>query len=341
MVVGLIEGFARHWATSCILTHGPVPPFDPTFGEAFMTKTPDIALFTCTFSGDREYFRLLCESIDRHAPDFVHVAAVPKHELHLFREFTGEKRRIISMEDFLPSGVHRIPLPPRSWRKKLGVLVRDQYWVRPNLRVNGWVMQQIVKFEASRTLGHSVVVHLDSDTVLIRDLKVGDFVTKGRARLFRETFDTKYDDHQVWVEECARMLALTGEIPKDVHYVGWPVVWHQGVIEALKAQIEKLHEGDWRHNLIRMKMLSEYHLYGLYYEFIHEPKVEHYLNNEKQMILRTLEGPADLTSEVPDVIGEIGPDTIGCCLQSTLSASIEERRAVSDALREAAKRGAS
>ena len=304
-----------------------------------MTNTPDIALFTCTYSGDREYFRLLCESIDRHAAHFTHMVAVPKRELHLFREFAGPNRKIVFEEDYLPKGVYRIPMPPRSWRRKLGVLVRDQFWVRPNRRVTGWILQQIVKLEASRRLGKSAVVHLDSDTVLIRDLTAEDFVRDGRARLFREVFKTKYDDHQVWVSECARVLGLTGEVPTDVHYVGWPVVWNSSVIEALKTKIETLHDGDWRLNLMRMKMLSEYHLYGLYYEFIHEPKVEHYLNDEKQMILRTFEDTTKSIAEEADIIGEIGPDTIGCCVQSTLSVSIEDRRAVSDALRVAAKRG--
>jgi len=306
-----------------------------------MTQPHDIALFTCTFSGDHDNFRLLCESIDQHAAHFSHVAAVPKHELPLFREFATKNRRFVSQEDFLPSGVHRIPLPPRSWRKKLGVLLRDQYWVRPNLRVNGWVMQQIVKFEASRTLGHSVIVHLDSDTVLIRDLTPEDFVENGRARLFRETFETTFDDHQVWVDECAHLLALKGEIPENVHYVGWPVVWHSGVIDALKSQIEALHPGDWRHNLIRMKMLSEYHLYGIFYEFLHDPKAEHFLTNEKQMVARTFEGDTGLTHELSGITEEISASTIGCCLQSTLSATLDERRAVSDALRKTASFSAS
>lgn len=305
-----------------------------------MTNTADIALFTCTYSGDWENFRLLCESIDHHAAGFTHVVAVPKRELHLFQEFGGPNRKIVFQEDYVPSGVHRIPMPPRSWRRKLGILVHDQFWVRPNRRVTGWVLQQIVKLEASRSLRKRAVVHLDSDTVLIRDLTVEDFVTDDRARLFREVFNTKYADHQAWIDECARLLELTGEIPPDVHYVGWPVVWNSNVIEALKTKIEALHDGDWRLTLMRMKMLSEYHLYGLFYEFIHEPKVEHYLNDEKQMILRTFESAADLIGEQANIVGEIGPETIGCCVQSTLSTSIEDRRAVSDALREAAKRDA-
>ncbi len=55
----------------------------------------DATLVTCSFAGDRELCRLLCESIDRFVPETIgHALFVPARDIGLFAGLATRRRAI-------------------------------------------------------------------------------------------------------------------------------------------------------------------------------------------------------------------------------------------------------
>lgn len=291
----------------------------------------DVVLVTCSYAPDLEIFAMLCESIDRHATDYLHVVAVPRRDMRAFAHFASARRRIVPQEAFLPRGSFRVPMPPRGWRRTLGFPSRDQFWLAPFRRVSGWTMQQVVKLEAARTLDREIIVHLDSDTVLIRPLRIEDLAQGESVRLFRSELRIPLADHQAWARDCARALGIpeAGELPRD--FVTWPVVWRRSVVEALKARIER-NGGDWGRILTGVGLLSEYHLYGLFCEFLYPERSAHFASDEELMLTRTFFDHGGAALDAGALAADLRPAHVGCCLQSTLAYPSEARRAAIAAL---------
>jgi hypothetical protein len=229
-------------------------------------KTP-VTLITLSFAGDLESCRLLCETVDRFAPDGAqHLLAVPAADLPLFRPLAGRRRTLIAEDELLPGWLRKMPLPGPAWRRRLGLPRRNVYLSFRGRPVRGWIAQQIMKFNAAAGAGTDLVLHLDSDTAFVRPLPMEAMVRDGRLRLSR--FPGAADDpmHAPWHRAASTLLGLS---PSDYHgadFIDSFVTWRRGNVRGLLSRIGEITGRDPIAALAATRDFSEYLLYGIYCE---------------------------------------------------------------------------
>jgi hypothetical protein len=223
-------------------------------------------LVTCSFAGDWELCRLLCESVDRFVPESIgHALFVPARDLRLFADLATRRRVIASQESLLP-GFWKAPLPPPRWREMLGLPRRDIYLTPFSAPVRGWIAQQIMKIAAAAAAPAEIVVHADSDCVFVRPLLPAHLARGGRARFQAEPVEAGLASHRPWYEAAARLLGLPEADYYRADYIDQILVWRRSVARGLIDRLETVAGRDWRVTLARAPRFAEYVLYGVYAE---------------------------------------------------------------------------
>jgi hypothetical protein len=98
------------------------------------------SLVTCSYSGDFEACRLLCESVDRYVPDTIHHSLfVPAGDMELFSDLASSRRTIAAQESLLPRWFYKLPMPGQPWRALLRLPRRNIYLTPYSLPVRGWI----------------------------------------------------------------------------------------------------------------------------------------------------------------------------------------------------------
>lgn len=300
--------------------------------------TLNCVILTCSYGPDRDYFRILCESIDRHAPAFKHIGLVPRRDLKLFKHFAGPRREIMAQEDFLPRGVWNMPMPPVPLRRFLRLPQRDQFFTRSGLRASGWVMQQLIKFRLCTELEVDVIVNIDSDAALIRDFQIEDHCQGTKVRLFREPCTINPD--ALWRRSATSLLNLREKAPKDpLNYVTLPTFWRRPVMQGMLDHLEAVHGAPWHEPLIRTKHISDDNLYGHYWNFVYTKDDAHFATDRQLMTIKAFTDGAPLQVNLRGFVDTLQPSHLLACVQSTIRHSAEERRAFIDALRDVAQEG--
>jgi hypothetical protein len=121
---------------------------------------------------------LLNRSLEACAPGFEHWIIVDRGDLPLFRSLQSNRTTVLTKEDVLPVWVHRVDT------LKLGL--RSNIWLQARGRpIRGWLLQQLVKLAVARTLTADVLLHADSDVVLLRPFSEELLVDgEGKVRLY-------------------------------------------------------------------------------------------------------------------------------------------------------------
>jgi hypothetical protein len=107
--------------------------------------------------------------------------------------------------------------------------------------VQGWHVQQIVKLQATASLPLDVAVHLDSDTVFVRDFDVGAWAVGGATQFLSEPggIVADLDGHPKWLETAHRLLGLEPPRLPAADYIGQLIAWRQDATKSLLVRIER------------------------------------------------------------------------------------------------------
>lgn len=293
---------------------------DPVVSAAQSTAE----LITCSYSGDLESCRLLCESVDRFAsPQIRHRLYVPKRDFPLFAGFVTDHRTIAAQEDLLPPWFRKVPLPRprvRAWFH----LPRRNVYLTPYGLVRGWIAQQIMKVSATLKSTSDVVAHIDSDNFFIRPLSPSLFIERGKVRFYAGTETLGLKTHQPWYTTGARLLGLDGSDFYTADYIDQFITWRPSVVELMVRRIEETAGENWAAALARTPHFAEYVLYGLFVERV--MGIERAgLTLQTHSLSHTAWAEEGHEQNWSGFVASLLPHHVDCAIQSTLPMSIEER----------------
>ena len=144
---------------------------------------------------------------------------------------------MITTEEVLPLWVRRLNL------RKVGL--RSNLWVQARGKpVRGWLIQQMVKLAIAEVVTADVVVHADSDVVLLRAFEPESLVDReGRVRLYVEpaAIGESLLNHVEWhrtPRSCWRSVGTELPVPDFITSL---VPWKRENATALLAHIEANH----------------------------------------------------------------------------------------------------
>jgi hypothetical protein len=287
------------------------------------------SLVTCSFRGDFEVCRLLCESIDRFAPESIgHIIYVPPGDLSLFGDLASARRQIISEETLLPRWFWKLPMPAPRWRALLRLPRRNIYLTPFSPPVRGWIVQQMMKIAATAAAKTDIVAHVDSDNALVRPLNLDHFVRDGKVRLYRDPEKVELDSHRVWHAAAGRLLGLPPRDFYDAEYIDSFVVWRRSTLLGLIGRLESEARRDWRVALARTPHFAEYILYGAYADKVLGLDAAGLFAETRSLCHSRWLGRFDDADEERAFVAALDPEHVSCLIQSTIPVSLEARRAI-------------
>jgi hypothetical protein len=292
------------------------------------TALLDASILTLSFSGDFEYGRMLCQSVDRFvAPAISHRLFVPTRDLGLFAPLAGLRRTIGSQDrDLLPRWLWKLPMPKPRLREWLRLPRRNLYLSLYGPPVRGWIAQQIMKIAACADGPTEIVMHVDSDGVFIRRLTTDALVRPdGKVRFYRDPKPSDLATHQLWRATACRLLGLRPDSIEAGDYIGLCVVWRRSIVRRMIARIEEVGGGDWRKILARTPHFSEYTLYGLFVESLGISAAGHFITEASPVHCVWEEALADPEEEAA-FTRALRPDQFACLIQSTVAMDLDARR---------------
>jgi Family of unknown function (DUF6492) len=222
----------------------------------------DLAVLTPSFRGDAGLFAELHHSVLANTPrSVVHHVVVPPEDAHLFREYEGERCRVLTHRDLLPR--HCLPVPHAS-----GLMLNLR---RPWPPVRGWVVQQIMKLAGTAGLDARTVLVADSDAVLVREVTLDELTQNGRLWLYRrdDAVTARMERHVRWHKVARKLLGLPGvATPPLPDYVSPIAAWDPVVVRSLTAHIEESTGRNWVDAVAGQLHVSEFVVYGLFADHI-------------------------------------------------------------------------
>lgn len=210
----------------------PIPVISTWIGTTSypMSRTPELALFICSYGRDALRARRLVDSVDGHNVDGVPlIVAVPREHRRVFFDTVGR---------------HRV-----TWIDQ-----EEIYGLSPSARmcrcsdVSGSHLQQTVKAEAWRLGTAENLLVLDSDCMFLRPFRKADFVdSHGTPITVIEPADTvrqlaaRLNQPKIWTDwlnTSDRARALLGR-HDDVRWSfgGAPFVWSARVWRDLDCRV--------------------------------------------------------------------------------------------------------
>lgn len=176
----------------------------------------------------------------------------------MFRPLQSERTTVVAKEDLLPRWVRRVDT--------LRIGLRSNVWVHARgAPIRGWLLQQLVKLAVAEQLTADVLVHADSDVVLVRPFSVTSVVDgDGRVRLYTrpDAVDEGLPNHVLWHRSAEKLLGLGPAGLPMPDFISSLVPWRRENAVALLAQIEKTTGRHWLAAVAAAWDVSEYTLYG-------------------------------------------------------------------------------
>lgn len=286
-------------------------------------------LVTCSFRGDLEVCRMLCESVDRFVPETIpHSLYVPRADIPLFADLASDRRTIGAQEDLLPRWFVKLPLPSPEWRRRLRLPRRNMYATPYSLPVRGWIAQQIMKIAATAQASAEIVAHVDSDSVFIRPLRLEHLARDGKVRLYRNPEMVELETHRVWQEAAGRLLGLPPSRYYGAEYINPLVVWRRSVIQRMIARIAQVSGRDWRVALARTPHFAEYVLYGIFADQVLGLEEAGLMAEDFSLSHARWGDEFDGAEGVQAFIDALRPEHVTSLIQSTMSTGMAERQAI-------------
>lgn len=291
-----------------------------------------LTVITPSYRNDYELVVDLCKSLDQFLRvPFKHLLIVPRSDLPLFSSLQSPQRQILAEEDLLRQyGFRKIPFPKRI--RIPGIIdlrIREQWYCRGVGRINGWVIQQLLKLSAPTLTDSEHILFVDSDNVLFRPLELEQFYRDGKVKLSRREMTPDMQSHLGWHANALSLLGIQDFSGPKYNYIGNFIVWNRSAVIALQQRVAATSGVSWQIAVARTKRVSEYILYGLYCEFVAPDHGDHVF------------GPPDLTCSfwtnsdqfnVADMAKSLLPSHVALHIQSTIPMPLEERRRLISAL---------
>jgi hypothetical protein len=222
--------------------------------------TTSVAFVTKSYVPDLERCELLCRSIELLAPGARHWIIVDSRDRVAFRGLENATTSIVTTEELLPRRIRRLEVYGTGKNIWLGART-------PPIR--GWLVQQLAKFAITLVARDDILIHADSDIVLIRPFRASMLIDEnGELRLFRipETVGEELPDLVRWHRTAERLLGIPPRPLPLPDYISGLIPWRREIAVSLLEEIEARSGRDWMRTLARARHISEYILYGRFVE---------------------------------------------------------------------------
>lgn len=300
--------------------------------EAANAADLSVSILTCSFRGDFEYCKILCESVDRFVPDDIEqILVVPARDVPLFSQLANHRRRVVNENEVLPRWLKKLPMPPAKWRQRLRLPRRDIYLAPGSMLVRGWIVQQIMKICAASQMQTEIIVHLDSDTVMVRPID-GARLLRGpdRVMLYQNPQSVELDTHHEYHRVAAELLGIAplANSDEEYDYVDSFVVWRRSVVAGMIARIEQVGGRDFALSLARKPLISEYVLYGTFAARVLGLEAAKLAAEPQSSCHSRWVGAFTDAHDEQNFIQSIEPQHVACLMQSTLNLSLPDRQRI-------------
>lgn len=287
---------------------------------------PLLTVITPSYRNDYDLVIDLCASLDQFLRvAFKHIIIVPRADLAMFAGLRTAHRVVLAEEELLrPYGFHKIPFfkrihIPGIINKK----IREQWYLRGAGRMNGWVIQQLLKISAVQLTDSDLILFADSDNILFRPLDLERLYSAGQVKLSRKLMTAEMHTHRQWHANGRELLGIQDFKGEPYNYIGNLIVWQREAVLGLQRRIEEVTGLDWRVAVARKKAISEYILYGLYCEFLAPGHAGHSFG-EQDLTCSFWTSEAELT--VGEMAKSLQPGHVALHIQSTIPMPLETRR---------------
>ena len=183
---------------------------------------------------------------------------VDRGDLPLFRPLQNARTTVVAKEEVLPLWVRRLDT--------LRIGLRSNVWFQARgLPIRGWLLQQLVKFAVAEAVSADVLVHADSDVVLLRPFSASSVMDdNGRVRLYArpDYIGEALPNHVRWHRSAEQLLGIEPAALPMPDFISSLVPWKRDNAIALLDRIEEMTGMHWLRALTRAWNVSEYTLYG-------------------------------------------------------------------------------
>jgi Family of unknown function (DUF6492) len=265
-----------------------------------------VAFVTVSYGPDRDRCALLRRSVDVFAPSVEHWIVVDRADLPSFRSLQNDRTTLLTTEEVLPLWLRRLDI------RRIGL--RSNIWVQARGKpVRGWLVQQLIKLALAEELSADVLVHVDSDVVLLRPFRTSSVVDgDGRVRLYadHDAIDETLSNHVLWHRSAERLLAIRRAGLPLPDFITSLVPWKRQNAVALLEHVERNTGRHWLRALAAAWDVSEYTLYGRFVTDVLGETAGQYVTSSS--LCRDYWRPVPLPArELEAFLDGIGPEEIG------------------------------
>ncbi|WP_343584971.1 DUF6492 family protein [Herbaspirillum sp.] len=288
---------------------------------------PSIAIVTPSYRNDFEYVKDLSTSLDAHCSiPFRHILIVPESDLEMFSVLSSGRRIVMSKESVLkPHGFFRLPLPKRLHIPGLVDRRFKEQWYKPGVgRLSGWLVQQLVKLAAPDYTDAEVMVFVDSDVFLFRELAAGDLYIDGALKLTQKPIHAGMASHIAWHRNALELIGARGFDGALSNYIGQLICWRRDVLARLQERITEVAGEHWMLALARKRDISEYILYGVFVETLLSQQEHRHAFDPAGLTCSYWTPEAGFKAEA--MAGNVLPQHVALHIQSTIPMSLDKRK---------------
>jgi hypothetical protein len=201
--------------------------------------------------------------------------------------------------------------------------------------VRGWLVQQLIKLALAEELTADVLVHTDSDVVLLRPFRTSSVIDgDGRVRLYSQpdAVDETLPDHVLWHRSAEKLLGIEPATIPLPDFITSLVPWKRQNAVALLEHVERNTGRHWMRALAAAWNVSEYTLYGRFATNVLRESALQYVTSSS--LCRDYWTPVPLSrQELEAFVDGISPEEIGVSITAKAGmrpadyAEVLERRA--------------
>lgn len=232
-----------------------------------------IAVVTQSYKNDIKECRLLCESMDKFAPELAHFIFVNDEDAKMFSSMNYGLHKVYKKSTVLPWYFVRVPF------KVLG----HHFHISPfTIPVREWIIQQVCKLGVFDVIGaeYDAVFNIDSETVFMKPFDINKWIRGGKYIMYR-TLNVNEPSHDDYCYAAEKLLKLDVPIEEfgKYNYMNTPVCF---VRENTKFLLNRIKENSalhsWKLALCNTYRFSEYYTYGIF--------TDNVLNGKNHFILQ-------------------------------------------------------
>lgn len=288
---------------------------------------PPIAIVTPSYRNDFEYVKDLSKSLDAHCSiPFQHILIVPESDRKMFSVLQSSRRIVMSKEAVLkPHGFFRLPLPKRLHIPGLFDYRFKEQWYRPGVgRLSGWVVQQLIKLAAPDYTDAEVMLFVDSDVFLFRELAAENLYVDGALKLTQKPIHAGMTSHIEWHRNALGLIGAKGFDGALSNYIGQLIGWRRDVLLRLQARIAEVAGEHWMLALARKRDISEYILYGVFVEALLSQQEHGHAFDAAGLTCSYWTQDAGFKAEA--MARNVLPQHVALHIQSTIPMSLDKRK---------------